>query len=95
MAHKKAGGSSRNGRDTEGRRLGLKKSGGQAVTAGNIVLRQRGTQWYPGDNVGMGRDHTIFALCDGTVTFKRRAEGKVHVSVTPVPVPVPVALAAE
>ncbi len=93
MAHKKAGGSSRNGRDTEGRRLGLKKSGGQAVTAGNIVLRQRGTQWYPGDNVGMGRDHTIFALCDGTVTFKRRAEGKVHVSVTPVPVPV--ALAAE
>ena len=93
MAHKKAGGSSRNGRDTEGRRLGLKKSGGQAVTAGNIVLRQRGTQWYPGDNVGMGRDHTIFALCDGTVTFKRRAEGKVHVSVTPVRVPV--ALAAE
>jgi large subunit ribosomal protein L27 len=89
MAHKKAGGSSRNGRDTEGRRLGLKKSGGQAVTAGNIVLRQRGTQWYPGENVGMGRDHTIFALCDGTVAFKRRAEGKVHVSV------VPVALAAE
>ncbi|MEI7712954.1 MAG: 50S ribosomal protein L27 [Rhodospirillales bacterium] len=83
MAHKKAGGSSRNGRDTEGRRLGLKKSGGQAVTAGNIVLRQRGTQWYPGENVGMGRDHTIFALVDGVVTFKRRAEGKVHVSVTP------------
>ena len=89
MAHKKAGGSSRNGRDTEGRRLGLKKSGGQAVTAGNILLRQRGTQWYPGVNVGMGRDHTIFALVDGTVEFKRRAEGKVHVSVTPV------ALAAE
>lgn len=89
MAHKKAGGSSRNGRDTEGRRLGLKKSGGQAVTAGNILLRQRGTQWYPGVNVGMGRDHTIFALVDGVVTFKRRAEGKVHVSVTPV------ALAAE
>jgi large subunit ribosomal protein L27 len=83
MAHKKAGGSSRNGRDTEGRRLGLKKSGGQAVTAGNIVLRQRGTQWYPGENVGMGRDHTIFALIDGVVAFKRRAEGKVHVSVTP------------
>ena len=95
MAHKKAGGSSRNGRDTEGRRLGLKKSGGQAVTAGNIVLRQRGTQWYPGENVGMGRDHTIFALCDGTVTFKRRAEGKVHVSVTPAPVAPPVAMAAE
>ncbi len=89
MAHKKAGGSSRNGRDTEGRRLGLKKSGGQAVTAGNILLRQRGTQWYPGTNVGMGRDHTIFALVDGVVTFKRRSEGKVHVSVTPV------ALAAE
>jgi large subunit ribosomal protein L27 len=91
MAHKKAGGSSRNGRDTEGRRLGLKKSGGQAVIAGNILLRQRGTQWYPGENVGMGRDHTIFALCDGIVTFKRRAEGKVHVSV----VPAPAALAAE
>ncbi len=91
MAHKKAGGSSRNGRDTEGRRLGLKKSGGQAVTAGNIVLRQRGTQWYPGENVGMGRDHTIFALVDGTVAFKRRAEGKVHVSV----IPAPLALAAE
>ena len=89
MAHKKAGGSSRNGRDTEGRRLGLKKSGGQAVTAGNILLRQRGTQWYPGSGVGLGRDHTIFALIDGTVEFKRRAEGKVHVSV------VPVALAAE
>ena len=89
MAHKKAGGSSRNGRDTEGRRLGLKKSGGQAVIAGNILLRQRGTQWYPGSGVGLGRDHTIFALIDGTVEFKRRAEGKVHVSV------VPVALAAE
>ncbi len=89
MAHKKAGGSSRNGRDTEGRRLGLKKSGGQSVIAGNIVLRQRGTQWYPGKNVGIGRDHTIFALIDGTVEFTRRAEGKVHVSV------VPVALAAE
>ena len=89
MAHKKAGGSSRNGRDTEGRRLGLKKSGGQSVIAGNIVLRQRGTQWYPGKNVGIGRDHTIFALIDGAVEFTRRAEGKVHVSV------VPVALAAE
>ncbi len=89
MAHKKAGGSSRNGRDTEGRRLGLKKSGGQAVVAGNILLRQRGTQWHPGKNVGMGRDHTIFALIDGTVEFTRRGEDKVHVSV------VPVALAAE
>ena len=99
MAHKKAGGSSRNGRDTEGRRLGLKKSGGQAVTAGNILLRQRGTQWYPGVNVGMGRDHTIFALVDGTVEFKRRSEGKVHVSVVSAAhennMPTPLALAAE
>ena len=89
MAHKKAGGSSRNGRDTEGRRLGLKKSGGQAVVAGNILIRQRGTKWYPGTNVGLGRDHTIFALVDGTVAFTRKAQGRVHVSV------VPVALAAE
>jgi large subunit ribosomal protein L27 len=83
MAHKKAGGSSRNGRDTEGRRLGLKKSGGQAVIAGNIILRQRGTRWKPGRNVGLGRDHTIFALIDGTVEFQRKAEGRVHVSVRP------------
>ena len=90
MAHKKAGGSSRNGRDTEGRRLGLKKSGGQSVIAGNIILRQRGTQWYPGTNVGLGRDHTIFALCDGKVEFTRKSGDKVHVSVVP-----PMALAAE
>ena len=90
MAHKKAGGSSRNGRDTEGRRLGLKKSGGQAVIAGNIILRQRGTRWKPGTNVGLGRDHTIFALVAGTVTFQRKAEGRVHVSVVP-----PTAAAAE
>ena len=99
MAHKKAGGSSRNGRDTAGRRLGLKKSGGQAVVAGNILLRQRGTQWYPGTNVGMGRDHTIFALVDGRVEFRRRSEGKVHVSVVPnAPAPAspaPMAQAAE
>ncbi|MBN8907048.1 MAG: 50S ribosomal protein L27 [Alphaproteobacteria bacterium] len=86
MAHKKAGGSSRNGRDTEGRRLGIKKSGGQAVVAGNIILRQRGTKWKPGANVGLGRDHTIFALVDGHVAFQRRAEGRVHVSVTPLSV---------
>lgn len=85
MAHKKAGGSSRNGRDTEGRRLGIKKSGGQAVIAGNIILRQRGTKWKPGQNVGLGRDHTIFALIDGTVEFRRKAEGRVHVSVKPRP----------
>ncbi len=83
MAHKKAGGSSRNGRDTEGRRLGVKKSGGQAVVAGNIIIPQRGTTWKPGENVGLGRDHTIFALVDGHVTFKRRAEGRVWVSVAP------------
>ena len=85
MAHKKAGGSSRNGRDTEGRRLGIKKSGGQAVVAGNIILRQRGTQWYPGTNVGLGRDHTIFALVDGRVEFHRKSGDKVHVSVMPPP----------
>jgi len=85
MAHKKAGGSSRNGRDTEGRRLGIKKSGGQAVIAGNIILRQRGTRWKPGRNVGLGRDHTIFALVEGHVTFERKADDRVHVSVTPLP----------
>jgi len=85
MAHKKAGGSSRNGRDTEGRRLGIKKSGGQSVTAGNIILRQRGTKWKPGQNVGLGRDHTIFALVDGTVQFQRKGDDRVHVSVQPLP----------
>jgi large subunit ribosomal protein L27 len=85
MAHKKAGGSSRNGRDTEGRRLGVKKFGGQDVVAGNIIVRQRGTKMKPGRNVGLGRDHTIFALVDGTVTFQRRADDRVQVSVTPLP----------
>ncbi len=85
MAHKKAGGSSRNGRDTEGRRLGVKKSGGQAVVAGNIIIRQRGTKVKPGVNVGLGKDHTIFALVDGTVTFQRRGDDRMHVSVTPLP----------
>jgi large subunit ribosomal protein L27 len=84
MAHKKAGGSSRNGRDTEGRRLGVKKFGGEAVIAGNIIIRQRGTRWKPGVNVGVGKDHTIFALVDGQVTFQKRADSRVHVSVTPV-----------
>ncbi len=87
MAHKKAGGSSRNGRDTAGRRLGLKKGGGQDVVAGNIIVRQRGTKWKPGANVGVGRDHTIFALVDGHVQFRRRAEGRVHVSVSPLAAP--------
>ncbi len=70
MAHKKAGGSSRNGRDSESKRLGVKKFGGESVLAGNIIVRQRGTKWYPGDNVGLGKDHTLFALCDGRVAFR-------------------------
>jgi large subunit ribosomal protein L27 len=84
MAHKKAGGSSRNGRDTAGRRLGVKKSGGQAVVAGNIIIRQRGTKVKPGVNVGVGRDHTLFALTDGKVLFERKSDDRVHVSVTQV-----------
>ncbi|MEO5337336.1 MAG: 50S ribosomal protein L27 [Magnetospirillum sp. WYHS-4] len=83
MAHKKAGGSSRNGRDTEGRRLGLKKFGGEAVIAGNILVRQRGTQFHPGRNVGMGRDHTLFSLVDGNVRFETKSQGKVVVIVEP------------
>ncbi|MEE8660963.1 50S ribosomal protein L27 [Acetobacteraceae bacterium EV16G] len=81
MAQKKAGGSSRNGRDSAGRRLGVKKFGGERVIAGNIIVRQRGSKMIAGDNVGMGRDHTLFALTDGHVKFTRRAEGRVHVSV--------------
>ena len=81
MAHKKAGGSSRNGRDTEGRRLGVKKFGGQAVIPGNIIIRQRGTKYHPGENVGIGRDHTIFATLEGRVSFARKAQGRVYVSV--------------
>jgi len=83
MAHKKAGGSSRNGRDSDGRRLGLKKSGGQAVVAGNIIVRQRGTKWHPGANVGMGTDHTLFALVDGKVQFVTKANGRTYVTVAP------------
>jgi large subunit ribosomal protein L27 len=85
MAHKKAGGSSRNGRDTAGRRLGVKKFGGEAVTAGNIIVRQRGTKWRPGDNVGLGKDHTIFALVDGKVSFAKKANDTTYVSVDPLP----------
>jgi large subunit ribosomal protein L27 len=81
MAHKKAGGSSRNGRDSEGRRLGVKKFGGEQVVPGNIILRQRGTQWHPGEGVGMGRDHTIFAERGGVVEFKTKARGRTYVSV--------------
>ncbi|MAN75690.1 MAG: 50S ribosomal protein L27 [Rhizobiales bacterium] len=83
MAHKKAGGSSRNGRDTAGRRLGVKKFGGEAVVAGNIIVRQRGTKWHPGTNDGLGKDHTIFALVDGKVTFATKSGGKSYVSVAP------------
>ena len=89
MAHKKAGGSSRNGRDTAGRRLGVKKFGGEKVAPGNIILRPRGTSGRPGRNVGLGKDHTIFALIDGHVKFEHRAEGRIQVSGAPV------ALAAE
>jgi large subunit ribosomal protein L27 len=83
MAHKKAGGSSRNGRDSAGKRLGVKKFGGEAVRAGNILARQRGTQWRPGHNVGLGKDHTLFALIDGRVEFRTKAKGRVYVSVNP------------
>ncbi len=83
MAHKKAGGSSRNGRDSPGQRLGVKKFGGEHVLAVNILVRQRGTKMKPGHHVGLGRDHTIFALVEGHVKFERKAEGRVHVSVEP------------
>lgn len=81
MAHKKAGGSSRNGRDSAGRRLGVKRFGGQEVVGGNILVRQRGTKFYPGENVGMGKDHTLFALGDGRVRFHQGKLGRKYVSV--------------
>ncbi len=84
MAHKKAGGSSRNGRDSAGRRLGVKKFGGEAVIPGNIIVRQRGTKWWPGTNVGMGKDHTIFATAPGRVTFRTGLKGRTFISVDPV-----------
>jgi large subunit ribosomal protein L27 len=83
MAHKKAGGSSRNGRDSAGRRLGVKRYGGENVLAGNIILRQRGTKYHPGSNVGLGKDHTIFATVDGKVSFHKGSEGRTKVSVEP------------
>jgi large subunit ribosomal protein L27 len=83
MAHKKAGGSSRNGRDSDGRRLGLKAAGGERVIAGNIICRQRGTKWHAGHNVGMGKDHTLFALIDGKVQFATKTKGRTFVSVVP------------
>ncbi len=84
MAHKKAGGSSRNGRDSPGQRLGVKKFGGEPILAGGIIVRQRGTQWHPGRNVGMGRDHTLFALIDGRVEFREGKLKRSYVSVNPV-----------
>jgi large subunit ribosomal protein L27 len=84
MAHKKGAGSSRNGRESESKRLGVKLYGGQLAKAGNIIVRQRGTVHHPGENVGMGKDHTLFALISGTVTFKKRANNKSFVSVLPV-----------
>jgi large subunit ribosomal protein L27 len=84
MAHKKAGGSSRNGRDSAGRRLGVKLYGGQHAIPGNIILRQRGNKWWPGEGVGQGRDHTIFAKVEGRVTFRKGFKGRTFVSVLPV-----------
>ena len=81
MAHKKAGGSSRNGRDSAGKRLGVKLFGGERCLAGNIIVRQRGTKFWPGDNVGMGRDHTLFATADGAVKFTTKRDDRTYVSV--------------
>lgn len=86
MAHKKAGGSSNNGRDSAGRRFGVKKFGGQAVIPGNIIIRQRGTKFYPGKNVGIGKDHTLFATAEGRVKFTRKRHKRTFVSVQPEPV---------
>jgi len=83
MAHKKAGGSSRNGRDTAGRRLGVKKFGDETVVPGNIIIRQRGTKYHPGAGVGMGKDHTLFALIGGRVKFLRKAKDRLYVAVEP------------
>jgi large subunit ribosomal protein L27 len=86
MAHKKAGGSSRNGRDSAGRRLGVKRFGGQSVSGGEILVRQRGTKFHPGSNVGLGRDHTLFALCNGSVQFATKRDGRTYVSIAPIAV---------
>ena len=83
MAHKKSGGSSRNGRDSESKRLGVKKFGGERVLAGNILVRQRGTKFHPGTNVGLGRDHTLFALTNGSVEFSTKRGGRTYVSIQP------------
>ncbi len=83
MAHKKGVGSSKNGRESHSKRLGVKKFGGEQVIAGNIIVRQRGTKHHPGENVGCGKDHTLFATADGVVTFKKKSNGKSYVSVLP------------
>jgi large subunit ribosomal protein L27 len=83
MAHKKGAGSSRNGRESESKRLGVKLYGGQVAKAGNIIVRQRGTKHYPGDNVGIGKDHTLFALTDGVIEFQKKKDNKSYVSVKP------------
>jgi large subunit ribosomal protein L27 len=83
MAHKKGVGSSKNGRDSHSKRLGVKKFGGEAVIAGNIIVRQRGTKHHPGENVGLGKDHTLFATSDGKVQFKKKFDGKSYVNVVP------------
>ena len=85
MAHKKSGGSSSNGRDSDGRRLGVKKFGGEAVLAGNIIIRQRGTKYWPGENVGMGKDHTLFAMVQGAVRFQTKKNDRTYVNVTAAP----------
>jgi large subunit ribosomal protein L27 len=97
MAHKKAGGSSRNGRDSRGQRLGVKKFGGEAVIPGNIIVRQRGTKFHPGEHVGIGRDHTLYAIAGGAVQFHTGLAGRTYVSVVPRPAPAssPTAEAAE
>ncbi|ESQ81106.1 50S ribosomal protein L27 [Asticcacaulis sp. YBE204] len=89
MAHKKSGGSSRNGRDSESKRLGVKKYGSENVLAGNILVRQRGTKFFPGDNVGLGRDHTLFATANGVVKFTTKRDNRCYVSI------IPAAIAAE
>ncbi len=86
MAQKKAGGSTRNGRDSQSKRLGIKKYGGEHVISGNIICRQRGTQWHPGSGVGMGTDHTIFAVIEGNVEFKNRPNGRITINVKPLAV---------
>ncbi len=84
MAHKKAGGSSRNGRDSAGRRLGVKKFGGESVIAGNIIVRQRGTKFHPGTNVGMGKDHTLYSKISGKVSFKQKKDRRTYVNIDPI-----------